>query len=70
MHAGIVQTLLQTRGLTSPSTVFIIEDDFWPSESAGGGSESRILRQFWNLTDVEGAHPDGEMWPWMSFRIQ
>ena len=69
-HAGIVQTLLQTRGLTSPSTVFIIEDDFWPSESAGGGSESRILRQFWNLTEVEEAHPDGEMWPWMSFKIQ
>ena len=67
-HAGIVQTLLQTRGLTSPSTVFIIEDDFWPSES--GGSESRILRQFWNLTGVEEAHPAGEMWPWMSFRIQ
>ena len=69
-HAGIVQTLLQTRGLTSQSTVFIIEDDFWPSESAGGGSESRILRQFWNLTEVEMVHPDGEMWPWVSFRIK
>ena len=65
-HAGIVESV---RGLTSPTTMFIIENDHWTSESALGGSELNILRQFWNLTVVETAHPTGEQWPWVSFKI-
>ena len=69
-HAGIMQTILQTPGLAQPSTVFVVEDDFWSTESARGGSESWIIRQFWNLTDVETAHPVGEQWPWILFKVE
>jgi len=62
--AGIVATLLQN--LTRPETVFVVEDDFWEGAL---GSERRILERYWRLVDVDAAHPKGEMWPWMIFRI-
>ena len=63
-HAGIMQTILQTHGLTKPSTLFIIEDDFWTE-----GKESDILKRFWNLIDFETGNPDGEQWPWAYFHV-
>ena len=64
-HAGIIQTILQSN-LTTPTTVFIVEDDFW----ADNGSELQVVQQFWRLVEVERAHPEGEQWPWALFRIE
>ena len=63
--AGIVATLLSLQNLTHPSTVFVVEDDFW----APGGSERQILERHWRLANVESAHPRGEMWPWIFFTV-
>ena len=62
--AGIVATVLN---LTRPETVFVVEDDFW--DIPAPGSERRILERHWRLVDVEAAHPRGEMWPWLMFRV-
>jgi hypothetical protein len=70
-HAGIIQTLLRMPGLVRPSTVFVVEDDFWETaDTVRGGRESQIIRRFWNLTDVKVEQPAGEQWQWVSFRIE
>jgi hypothetical protein len=43
-----------------PDTVFVVEDDL--------GLRAEIEKH-WRLRNVRAEHPDGEQWPWISFRI-
>ena len=64
-HPGIIATLL-LHNATRPDTVFLVEDDSWLSSS---GSERLLLQRHWRLAALSSSHPRGEMWPWITFRI-
>jgi len=64
-HLGIIKTIMERQGLTDSETVWLIENDFWD----GGGDERQILDKALSLEFIAGAHPRGEMWPWIYFRV-
>ena len=64
-HPGIITTLMM-KNITSPDTVFLIENDSWSTPDC---SEERLIQQHWHLSGLSSSHPRGEMWPWITFRI-
>lgn len=67
-HIGVIHTLLSMGNLTSPNTVYLVENDHWTEPY--NGDQIGVLNTTWSLTDVHRSTPSGQMWPWAAFKIQ